>query len=79
MPYACVEHDQLDAALGRELGLTPWQDPAVLYPLDDNVAAPGSMTFQWEAGPARQLYEELCRAAGITDPPTCGPWERPVR
>jgi hypothetical protein len=74
----CKEHNALDGELARELQLPPWHFPCVIYPCDEIIASPTTAIYDWEASAGRRLFAELVRAAKITKPPQCAPWERPA-
>jgi hypothetical protein len=62
---ACQKHLELDAALGTELGLKPWQFPALVYPGTEPGGSPTTAGPTWENGGGKRLYAELAQAAGL--------------
>jgi hypothetical protein len=75
----CREHRTLDAAIGVELNLYAFQFPCVVYESDIDDTGPGTVGRFWCGEPGRRLFQDLAKAAGVANPPTCPPWERPLK
>ena len=62
----CQKSFELDAVIGRELKLSPWQFPAIAHPSEPSPYSAASGTtgaLNWPAAQAR--YHALAEAAGI--------------
>jgi hypothetical protein len=63
----CQEYRYLDFELHREMKLQLWQGPALVWPDETPTHPPSTGAGEWQRLGGPELYQALCKAAGIAN------------